>query len=114
MDASDPEVFQGEDAAKGRGKPLKEPNDPAGDDKGKDRDYEVVINGTKFVVEAEDVTYGQVVALGFPNGEPGVQYSVVYRKAKGGQGGSGTLAPGTSVTVKQKGTSFDVTPTTRS
>jgi hypothetical protein len=84
------------------------------DDKGRKRDYEIVINGTKFVVEDEVVTYQQVVALGFPNGELGVKYSVAYRKARGGHGGTGTLAPDTSVTVKEKGTSFDVTPTTRS
>ncbi|WP_165553113.1 multiubiquitin domain-containing protein [Kribbella speibonae] len=41
-------------------------------------------------------------------------YSVAYRKANGGHGGTGTLTPDTSVKVKKKGTSFDVTPTTRS
>jgi hypothetical protein len=80
----------------------------------KDEDYEIVINGSRFEVEDETVTYEQVVALMFPNGEASVIYSVAYRKAKGGHGGSGTLVPGTSVTVKKKGTSFDVTPTTRS
>ena len=85
----------------------------AGEGKGKGKDLEIVINGSKFVVEDEVVTYEQVVALAFPTGEPGVTYSVAYRKAKGGHGGAGVLAPGASVTVK-KGTSFDVTPTTRS
>ncbi len=80
----------------------------------KDKDYDIVINGSRFEVEDETVTYEQVVALGFPHGDPNVIYSVAYRKAKGGHGGSGTLLPGTSVTVKKKGTSFDVTPTTRS
>jgi hypothetical protein len=81
---------------------------------GKDKDYEIVINGSLAVVHDEVVTYEQVVALGFPHGQPGIKYSVAYRKATGGHGGSGTLAPGASVTVKRKGTSFDVTPTTRS
>ncbi|WP_166509497.1 multiubiquitin domain-containing protein [Blastococcus sp. TF02-8] len=80
----------------------------------KDKDYEIVINGSRFEVDAETVTYEQVVNLGFPHGDPNVIYSVAYRKAKGGHGGSGTLVPGTSVTVKKKGTSFDVTATTRS
>jgi hypothetical protein len=85
-------------------------------DKGqpKDKDYEIAINGTRAVVEYETVTYEQVIDLGFPARDPAVIYSVAYRKAKGGHGGSGTLVPGGSVTVKKKGTSFDVTPTTRS
>ncbi|CCG02731.1 conserved protein of unknown function [Blastococcus saxobsidens DD2] len=80
----------------------------------KDKDYEIAINGSRFEVDAETVTYEQVVGLGFPHRDPNVIYSVAYRKAKGGHGGSGTLVPGTSVTVKKKGTSFDVTATTRS
>lgn len=75
--------------------------------------YEIVINGTEFRVAGETVTYEQAVGLGFPGADPAVMYSVVYRKARGGHGGSGTLAVGTSVVIK-KGTSFDVTPTTRS
>ncbi len=75
--------------------------------------YEIVINGSEFRVADETVTYEQAVALGFPGTDPAVIYSVVYRKARGGHGGSGTLAAGASVVVK-KGTSFDVTPTTRS
>ena len=80
----------------------------------KNKDYEIAINGSRFEVDAETVTYEQVVDLGFPNRDPNVIYSVAYRKAKGGHGGSGTLVPGTSVAVKKKGTSFDVTATTRS
>jgi hypothetical protein len=76
--------------------------------------YEIVINGSRFEVKDETVTYEQVVALGFSGADPNVIYSVAYRRAKGGHGGSGTLVPGTSVTVKKKGTTFDVTPTTRS
>lgn len=82
--------------------------------KSKDKDYEIVVNGTPFVVEDEVVTYEQIVGLAFPNGDPGVRYSVAFRKAKGGHGGSGTLPVGGAVRVKETGTSFDVTPTTRS
>ncbi|WP_161498928.1 multiubiquitin domain-containing protein [Cryobacterium aureum] len=77
----------------------------------KARDYEIVINGTPHVVDNADVTYGQVAQLAFPGAsDPDVTYSVAYRKA---HGGSGTLVAGGSVKVK-KGTSFNVTPTTRS
>ena len=79
-----------------------------------DKDYDIVVNGSRFEVGDETVTYEQAVALGDSNGDPNVIYSVVYSNAKGGHGGSGTLVPGTSVTVKKRGTSFDVTPTTRS
>lgn len=84
------------------------------EDRGKTKDYEIVVNGTPFEVHNEIVTYEQVVQLGFPHASAEIIYSVAYRKAQGGRGGSGTLVTGTSVTVKKKGTSFDVTPTTRS
>lgn len=85
-------------------------------DKGQpnDKGYEIAINGSPAVVENETVAYEQVVDLGFPGHDPEIVYSVAYRKASGGHGGRGTLVSGGSVTVKKKGTSFDVTPTTRS
>lgn len=80
----------------------------------KDKGIAIVVNGTEHTVDDEVVSYEQVIALGFPNGGPGIEYSVVYSKAKAPAGGSGSLVAGRSVTVKKKGTSFDVTPTTRS
>jgi hypothetical protein len=80
----------------------------------KEKIYEIVINGSLYSIEDRTVTYEQVVALAFPTRDPNVLYSVAYRKAEGGHGGSGTLVAGASVAVKKKGTSFDVTPTTRS
>lgn len=74
---------------------------------------QIVINGTPHEVQEDDITYERVTQLAFPGGAADVIYSVVYRKAKGGHGGNGTLAPGASVSIK-KGTSFDVTATTRS
>ena len=74
---------------------------------------EVVINGSAYEVPDETVIYEQLVALAFPAGDPAVIYSVAYRNAKGGRG-TGTLVPGSSVEVKNHGTSFDVTATTRS
>jgi hypothetical protein len=80
----------------------------------KDKGIAIVVNGSEHTVDDEVVSYEQVITLGFPNGEPGIEYSVVYSKAKAPAGGSGSLVAGRSVTVKKKGTSFDVTPTTRS
>lgn len=98
----------------GRGPAVTQIHAHGADGKKKDKDYEILINGTPFVVEDEVVTHEQVVALAFPDSAPGVGYSVVYRNARGGRGGSGTLPARGTVRVKQKGTSFYVTPTTRS
>lgn len=79
----------------------------------KDKEYEIVVNGTPHTVTDPNVTYEQVVQLAFPGAnDPNVTYSVAYRKAHG-KGGSGTLVAGRLVKIK-KGTSFNVTPTTRS
>lgn len=80
----------------------------------KDKGITIVVNGTEHAVDDEVVSYEQVVALAFLNSQAGVEYSVVYSKAKAPGGGSGSLVAGRSVAVKEKGTSFDVTATTRS
>lgn len=78
------------------------------------KDYEIVVNGTPATVRKERVTFEEVVAIAFPGAsDPNVTYSVTYRKADEGRG-SGTLVAGGSVEVKKKGTSFNVTATTRS
>jgi hypothetical protein len=80
-----------------------------------DKDYEIVVNGTLDDVEHQDVTYQQVVNIAFPGQhDPNVTYSVAYRNADEPHGGSGILVAGGSVKVKKKGTSFNVTPSTRS
>jgi hypothetical protein len=87
--------------------------DVGAEERTKRKTFDIVINGSVYEVNDETVTYEQVVSLAFPGGDPSVIYSVAYRKAKGGRG-TGTLVPGASVEVKQQGTSFDVTATTRS
>lgn len=77
-------------------------------------DYDIVINGSPAAVPHPTVYYEEVTRIAFPVQEPGVTYSVSYRNAEGRHGGAGVLVPGESVTVKREGTSFDVTPTTRS
>lgn len=76
--------------------------------------YDIVVNGTKAVVDNATVSYEQVVKIAFPVPEPGVIYSVAYRNADGPHGGAGMLVAGESVKVKREGTTFNVTPTTRS
>jgi hypothetical protein len=77
-------------------------------------DYDIVINGSQAAVPQPTVSYEEVTRIAFPVQDPGVTYSVSYSNAEGRHGGAGVLVPGESVTVKKKGTSFDVTPTTRS
>ncbi|HEX4091906.1 MAG TPA: multiubiquitin domain-containing protein [Trebonia sp.] len=77
-------------------------------------DYNIVINGSPAAVPHSTVSYEEVTRIAFPVEESGVTYSVSYRNAEGRHGGSGVLVAGESVTVKKEGTSFDVTPTTRS
>ena len=80
---------------------------------GKKKEIEIIVNGTPYSISDPEVTYEQVVQLAFPGAnDPNVTHSVAYRKAHG-NGGSGTLVAGGHVKVK-KGTSFNVTPTTRS
>ena len=76
--------------------------------------YDIVVNGTRAVVDDASVSYEQVVKIAFPAPEPGVTYSVAYHNADSPHGGAGMLVPGESVRVKKDGTSFNVTPTTRS
>jgi len=72
---------------------------------GKKKEIEIIVNGTPYSISDPEVTYEQVVQLAFPGAnDPNVTHSVAYRKAHGNGG---------HVKVK-KGTSFNVTPTTRS
>ena len=80
----------------------------------KDKDYEVVINGTRVELDDDTATYEQLSNLAYPGHDPQAMFSVAYRGAIAPRGGSGTLVAGESVRVKKKGTSFDVRLTTRS
>lgn len=79
-----------------------------------DKTIEIFVNARPFEVAAKEVSFEQVVALAFPGQAPGteMEYIVTYTRAKHGNG-SGSLAPGGTVTVK-KGTSFSAHTTTRS
>lgn len=84
------------------------------DEKAGKKGYDIVVNGTPAAVQDATVSYEEVTRIAFPVPEPGVTYSVAYRNAEGRHGSAGVLVPGESVRVKKEGTSFDVTPTTRS
>lgn len=80
----------------------------------KDKDYEVVINGTLVDLDEHAVTYEELGDLAFPGHDPQALFTVSYHNAIASHGGSGTLVSGESVRVKKKGTSFNVRLTTRS
>ncbi|BBZ56716.1 multiubiquitin domain-containing protein [Mycolicibacterium phocaicum] len=84
--------------------------------KKQDKEFEVVINGTETALDHDAITYEQLGELAFPGHDPAAMFTVSYRHADPSHGGraSGTLVAGESVTVKKKGTEFNVRLTTRS
>lgn len=84
--------------------------------KKKDKEFEVVINGTETLLDHDTLTYEEVGELVYPGHDPGALFTVTYRHADPSHGGNagGTLVAGESVKVKKKGTTFNVRLTTRS
>lgn len=77
--------------------------------------YVITLNSREYVLEAPVATYEQVVSLEFqyPPANPNTTYTMTYRHAAS-KPHAGELAAGGSVTVKKKGTVFNVTPTDKS
>jgi hypothetical protein len=90
----------------------------AGDDKGGDHGHgheiSIIVNATKHQWAQKEITFEQVVALAFPTPPPGsdIKYTVTYRRGDGHKP-EGTMAPGSSVKVKE-GEIFNVTATDQS
>ena len=83
-------------------------------DHGKVKEYAIVINGELAVVPHEVVSYTEVVAIAYPEqSDPNTTYTVTFRKAQGPRH-EGVLVEGQAVTVKHKGTIFNVTATNKS
>jgi hypothetical protein len=85
-------------------------------DKHKNKQFEVAINGTEVSLDHDVLTYEELGQLAYPDHDPKAKFTVTYRNAKPSHGGrrNGTLIAGEKVTVKKKGTTFDVRLTTRS
>lgn len=80
-----------------------------------EKEFTVVINGSEHAVPSEVLTFDAIVEIAFP-GHPVDQnmiFSVTFDHAQS-KPHQGTLATGGSVTIKKKGTEFDVTQTNRS
>jgi len=84
--------------------------------KKKDKLFEAVINGTETPLDHDVLTYEELGQLAYPNHDPEAKFTVSFRNADPSHGGTlnGTVVAGESVTIKKKGTTFDVRLTTRS
>ena len=79
-----------------------------------DKDITIIVNAQPKIVPTLEVSYTEVVNLAFPTQPaPGIIYTVTYENAVK-PNREGSLVEGQSVTVKEKGTIFDVTPTNKS
>ena len=90
----------------------RKPEDPPGQDK---KDNTIIVNGAEYTVADEVLSFAQIVEIAFPGHpvNPDIVFSVTFENARS-KPHQGTLAEGGSVTVKKKGTVFDVTQTNRS
>jgi Multiubiquitin len=79
-----------------------------------DKAITIIVNAQPKMVPSREVSYTEVVNLAFPTPPtPGIIYTVTYENAVK-PNHEGSLVEGQSVTVKEKGTIFDVTPTNKS
>lgn len=81
----------------------------------KDKEITIIVNGTEESVTKETLTFDELVDIAFPGHptDPNTIFSITFEHAES-KPHQGTLSKGGSVTVKKKGTTFDVTQTNRS
>jgi hypothetical protein len=81
---------------------------------GKPKQNEILVDGRIHNVDSDRVTFLEVVTFAYPDkaGDTELTFFVTFRKAHNPKEGS--LAEGGTVTVKNKGTIFNVTFTRRS
>ena len=90
-------------------------------DKSKDKDkdkgekFVIIVNASEHTISASHITFTAIVDIAFPGHptDPNVVFSVTFEHADS-KPHQGTLAEGGTVTVKKRGTTFDVTQTNRS
>ena len=86
-----------------------------GTDKKKDKEFEAVINGTEIPsTTTADLRGARSARLPRPRPRGDVHRHLPQRRPVPRRQANGTLVAGESVTVKKKGTTFDVRLTTRS
>ena len=79
-----------------------------------DKVFDIIVNGTHYSVPNEEVSFDQVVDIGYPDGGRGplITYTVDFYNG-GGRPSEDKLTQGQKVKVKD-GTVFNVTRTDRS
>ena len=79
-----------------------------------DRGFDIIVNGTRYPVSNDEVTFDQVVDLAYPTGGRGplIKYTVDFYDGAG-RLPEGKLTEGQAVKVKDR-TVFNVTRTDRS
>jgi hypothetical protein len=82
--------------------------------KDKEKDINIIVNGRPKTVSDKEVSFAEVVALAFDNvpSGPNIVFTVTYRRGHGDKP-EGTLVEGGTVKVKE-GMIFNVTATDKS
>jgi Multiubiquitin len=84
------------------------------EDAARHKEIVIVVNAERKTVPSQVVSYTEVVSLAFPTPPaPNMGFNVTYRNAVA-PNREGSLVEGQSVTVKEEGTIFNVTPTNKS
>ena len=67
------------------------------------KEVTIMVNGTPYRVEKDEITYDEVVTLAFPDyvQHPERTYSVTYKRGHGSKP-EGILSPGSKVRVKNE------------
>jgi len=81
----------------------------------KEKEITIFVNGTEESVSKDTLTFDELVDIAFPGHptDPNIIFSITFEHADS-KPHQGTVAQGGSVTVKNKGTTFDVIQTNRS
>lgn len=79
------------------------------------RDYHIVVNGDPVLVHERELTFEQLVKIGYPAPNPGqdVRYTITYKRALKPKH-QGALLPGQTVMIRKDGTIFNVFRTYKS
>jgi len=76
------------------------------------KDFHIIINGTKHDVPGPEATFEQIVRLAFSDSNPNTAYTMTYSRGPK-ENREGSMSPGDKVFVKNEMV-FNVTPTNKS
>lgn len=84
------------------------------EDQSHNKEFEIIVNGRRKMVVSKELSFAEVVALGFENPPTGenIFFTITYRRGVGNKP-EGTLVEGETVKIKE-GMIFNVKATDRS